>query len=50
MNRAYYFNTIQSFLNESVDAVLGRLLISDEFETSDLQKSAWQKRDCDTAK
>ena len=42
MNREYYSASISEFLSENVDSVLGKLLINDEFETTDLQKNAWR--------
>ena len=42
MNREYYSASISAFLSENVDSVLGKLLIHDEFETTDLQKNAWR--------
>lgn len=43
MQRFYYSKSIQKFLKEDVNTVLGQLLINDEFETSDLQKNAWKQ-------
>lgn len=40
--RAYYFNSINNFILENDELVLGQLLINDEFETTDLQKMAWR--------
>lgn len=40
--RAYYFNSINNFILEDDELVLGQLLINDEFETTDLQKMAWR--------
>lgn len=40
--RAYYFNSIQNYILEDEESVLGQLLINDEFETTDLQKMAWR--------
>lgn len=40
--RAYYFNSINNFILEDDERVLGQLLINDEFETTDLQKMAWR--------
>lgn len=42
MNREYYSAPISVFLPENVESVLGKLLIHDEFETTDLQKNAWR--------
>lgn len=42
MDREYYSAPISAFLSENVDSVLGKLLIHDEFETTDLQKNAWR--------
>ena len=42
MDREYYSAPISVFLSENVESVLGKLLIHDEFETTDLQKSAWR--------
>lgn len=43
MLRAYYTAAIQEFVSAEPEAVLGRLLISDQFATSDQQKLAWKK-------
>lgn len=43
MRREYYSSSIKSFLKAEDDAILGQLLINDEFETTDLQKNAWRK-------
>ena len=40
--RSYYFNSINNFILEDEESVLGQLLINDEFETTDLQKMAWR--------
>jgi hypothetical protein len=40
--REYYFDSINNFMSEEEESVLGQLLINDEFETSDLQKMAWR--------
>ncbi len=40
--RAYYFDTINNFILQDAESVLGQLLINDEFETTDLQKMAWR--------
>ena len=44
MRREYYSASIQQFLTDSADRILGTLLINDEFETTDLQKRAWQQK------
>ena len=41
MARAYYSDSIKGFLHTSSEAILGQLLISDEFNTTDEQKFAW---------
>lgn len=43
MTRYYYSSNIEQFLAAAPDTILGRLLINDEFETTDLQKRAWQQ-------
>lgn len=43
MQREYYSSSIRSFLETADDLILGKLLINDEFETTDLQKNAWRK-------
>ena len=43
MTRYYYSSNIEQFLAAEPDAILGQLLINDEFETTDLQKRAWQQ-------
>lgn len=40
MKRGYYSSSISNFMNESIESVLGQLLINDEFETTDLQKNS----------
>lgn len=40
MKRGYYSSSISKFMNESIESVLGQLLINDEFETTDLQKNS----------
>ena len=44
MKRGYYSSSISKFKNESIESVLGQLLINDEFETTDLQKTLGEKR------
>ncbi len=39
----YYSSTIEDFLKTANDNILGKLLINDTFETSDLQKNAWNQ-------
>lgn len=43
MKRGYYSSSIKQFGIDTVDSILGQLLISDEFETTDQQKKAWKK-------
>ncbi len=43
MQRSYYMSSIKNFINLEDDAILGELLINDEFETTDLQKNSWKK-------
>ena len=43
MKRGYYSDSITRFKSESVETILGQLLINDEFETTDLQKNSWRK-------
>ena len=43
MKREYYSSSIEKFKSEDIDSVLGKLLINDEFKTTDLQKNAWRK-------
>ena len=43
MQREYYHSSIESFLGEDAERILGKLLIHDEFETTDLQKNAWRE-------
>lgn len=43
MKRGYYSSSISKFKNESIESVLGQLLINDEFETTDLQKNSWRE-------
>ena len=38
MQREYYHSSIEGFLAENAEHILGKLLIHDEFETTDLQK------------
>lgn len=40
--RAYYFDSITNFILEDDESVLSKLLINNEFETTDLQKLAWR--------
>lgn len=42
MGRAYYYCSIPSFLAETVDHILGQLMIADEHQTEDQQKNAWR--------
>ncbi len=42
MNRAYYSATIQSFLNDSLNEILGKLSGSSEFADEQTQKEAWK--------
>ena len=42
MQREYYHSSIEGFLAENSEHILGKLLIRDEFETTDLQKNAWR--------
>ena len=43
MLRDYYHSSIESFLAEDTEQILGKLLIRDQFETTDLQKNAWRE-------
>ena len=43
MQRAYYSARIAEFLGENPEILLGKLMVSDEFSTTDLQKNAWRK-------
>lgn len=43
MKREYYSASIEEFKKEEIEAILGQLLINDEFETTDLQKNAWRQ-------
>ena len=43
MQRSYYSARIREFLDEKPETVLGKLMVSDEFSTTDLQKNAWRK-------
>lgn len=43
MRRDYYSSSIEQFLKTDEEIILGKLLINDEFETTDLQKNSWQK-------
>lgn len=43
MRREYYSASIQHFLTDTTEGILGTLLINDEFETTDLQKRAWHQ-------
>lgn len=43
MQRAYYSARIREFLVEKPETLLGKLMVSDEFSTTDLQKNAWRK-------
>ena len=44
MNRAYYSNTIQKFLTDNEQKILGELTQSHQFALEDLQKNAWIKQ------
>jgi len=41
MNRAYYSNSIQKFLNDDEHKILGELAQNHQFALEDLQKNAW---------
>ena len=43
MQRSYYPARIREFLDEKPETLLGKLMVSDEFSTTDLQKNAWRK-------
>lgn len=43
MQRAYYSAAIREFVDEKPETLLGKLMVSDEFSTTDLQKNAWRK-------
>ena len=42
MSKAYYNSTISDFLSTSDEAILGQLMLKDEFRTTIEQKNAWQ--------
>lgn len=43
MQRSYYSARIREFLDEKPETLLGKLMVSDEFSTTDLQKNTWRK-------
>ena len=43
MQREYYSASIKDFLAMDAEIILGKLMIHDEFSTSDLQKNSWRK-------
>ena len=43
MQRSYYSARIREFVVEKPETLLGKLMVSDEFSTTDLQKNAWRK-------
>lgn len=43
MAKAYYSSSISDYLNASSEAILGRILIEDEFHATDEQKLAWKE-------
>ena len=43
MKREYYAASIDDFLSDAPEYILGQLLINSEFETTDLQKNAWRR-------
>lgn len=43
MQRSYYSARIREFVDEKPETLLGKLMVSDEFSTTDLQKNAWRK-------
>ena len=43
MQRAYYSARIREFVDEKPETLLGKLMVSDEFSTTDVQKNAWRK-------
>lgn len=43
MQRAYYSARIREFVVEKPETLLGKLMVYDEFSTTDLQKNAWRK-------
>ena len=43
MQRSYYSARIREFLDEKPETLLGKLMVSDEFSTTDLQKNALRK-------
>lgn len=43
MQRAYYSAAIREFVDEKPETLLGKLMVSNEFSTTDLQKNAWRK-------
>ena len=44
MNRAYYENTLQFFLEEDSNAILGKLTAANQFSLEELQRNAWQEQ------
>lgn len=42
MEKEYYLNSIQNFLIESEDSILGKLYVNDDFDTNDRQRLAWK--------
>ncbi len=42
MAKAYYYSSIKDFINASSEAVLGQILIADEFRSTTEQKNAWK--------
>ncbi|MBO7101012.1 MAG: DUF2075 domain-containing protein [Bacteroidales bacterium] len=41
-NRYFYYSTISSFLNESIDSIFGKMSRCDEWDTMATQKFAWE--------
>jgi hypothetical protein len=41
MKRAYYANTINNFLQDPENSILGELVRKHEFALEDLQRNAW---------
>jgi hypothetical protein len=41
LNRSYYSNSLETFLNQRNDAILGNITRNNEFSLEDTQKNAW---------
>ena len=44
MQRSYYSARIREFLDEKPETLLGKLMVSDEFSTTDLRKMHGEKK------